>query len=155
MPSAQIRVIIVSGEPHFHRGLINVRIWIKINILTSCLPQLLEPHIRDREQHSFRLKVPLSLHHVPCRCSHDVHLILHTHVCCAVFNVVKCGWRRKATSWKPCWLFEESLAPEHTKSAHQHLVLFVQLFHGWKNVNHIFQQHTIMPIDLVHQGKAG
>ncbi|KAI4832402.1 hypothetical protein KUCAC02_015371 [Chaenocephalus aceratus] len=35
MPSAQIRVIIVSGEPHFHQGLINVRIWIKINMLTA------------------------------------------------------------------------------------------------------------------------
>lgn len=35
MPSGQIRAIIVSGKPHFHRGLINVRIWIKINILTS------------------------------------------------------------------------------------------------------------------------
>lgn len=40
MPSGQIRAIIVSGKPHFHRGLINARIWIKINILTFPLAPL-------------------------------------------------------------------------------------------------------------------
>lgn len=75
MPSAQIRVIIVSGEPHFHQGLINVRIWIKINMLTApvsplCLFESIVFYTKRAE-----LKVPVWMCRIQCGCAHLIHRI--------------------------------------------------------------------------------
>ena len=73
MPSARIRVIIVSGEPHFHQGLINMRIWIKMNMANAAFSLSLllpaEYNIADRERAGFGLKVPAWMLHTEDRCA--------------------------------------------------------------------------------------